>query len=51
MKRAVERMEAVRAFAVKEDGEGAGETVRGILLSVKASIDKAVALWERGESG
>jgi len=44
-------MEAVRAFAVKEGGEGAGETVRGVLSSVKASIDKAIALWERGKQG
>ena len=51
LKRAVERMEAVRAFAVKEGGEIAGETVRGVLLSVKGSVDKAVALWERGDSG
>jgi hypothetical protein len=49
LKRALERMEAVRTFAVKEGGEGVGETVGGVLSSVRGAIDKALGLWERGE--
>jgi hypothetical protein len=45
----LERMEAVRGFAVKEGGEGVGEIVGGVLVSVRGAIDKALGLWERGE--
>jgi type IV secretory pathway TraG/TraD family ATPase VirD4 len=49
LKRGLERMEAVQAYAVKEGGEETGKTVRGVLSSVKGSIDKALRLWERGQ--
>jgi hypothetical protein len=46
LKRSLERMEAVRVFAVKEGGDDMGIRVSEVLTSVTGSIRKALGLWE-----
>ena len=47
LRRTLERVKAVRVFAVKEGGEGMGRRVQEVLKSVSASVRRALELWER----
>jgi hypothetical protein len=47
LKRTLDRMEAVRMYAVKEGGDIMGNRVAEILASVAGSIRKAIGLWEK----
>jgi hypothetical protein len=45
LQRTLDRMDAVRVFAVKEGGEILGERVTEVLASAAGSIRKAIGLW------
>ena len=47
LKRALDRMDAVRIYAVKEGGDIMGKRVTEVLASVAGSIRKAIGLWEK----
>jgi hypothetical protein len=44
----MERMKAVRTYAVKEGGEDMGKRVQEVLKSVSESVRKAIELGEKG---
>ena len=48
LKRTLERMKAVRMYAVKEGGEDMGRRVQEVLKSGQESVRKAIELWEKG---
>jgi hypothetical protein len=48
LKRTLERIDAVRLYAIKEGGETMGKKVKQVLASVSESVTKAVGLWEKG---
>ena len=47
LKRTLDRMEAVRMYAIKEGGDIMGNRVTEVLASVAGSIRKAIGLWEK----
>lgn len=47
LKRTQERMEAVRAFAVKQGGEAMEMKVSKALRNVSKSIKRVISLWEK----
>ena len=51
LKRTLERMEALRQFAIKESGPETGNKVMQILSAVRSSAEKAIALWEGKKNG
>jgi len=47
LRRTLERIEAVRAFAVKEGGDADGTKVTEVLAGVARSVKKAISISER----